>query len=80
MPLKGWKKDENGVFHPPEDEGQSVVGQDIEPDLPTTPKLSEIINSLKAVLQSYRHNLEVKIVEQGNTTTSIEVKIVFLIR
>lgn len=50
------------------------------PDLPVNMKLSDVINQLKGILQSYRCNIETKIIEESNVTTGVTVTISFLIR
>ena len=56
------------------------VTKEIEPDLPVNEKLSNVIAGVKAVLQSYRCDIETKIIENGNVTSSIELKVTFYVR
>jgi len=56
------------------------INKKTEMSLPITEKLSDVIQELKTVLRSYRHNIETKVVEESNVTTAITVTITFLTR
>jgi hypothetical protein len=81
---KEWDSEEPRQMEPEEAEKVRETFRNapiiMTPRLPISEKLSDVITELKAVLKSYRHDLEIKVVEQGNVTTSIEVKITFLVR
>ena len=70
-----WPK---GKPRPDAFKGKKEVEKVIEPDLPISEKLSDVIAELKKVLTSYRHDIEIIVKEQSNVTTAITVTITFL--
>ena len=69
-----------GAFKKKMAEVAEEVVCEVEADYPVPQKLSDIIAELKAVLVSYRHDIEVKVVERANVTTEISVLITFAVR
>jgi hypothetical protein len=80
MPLKGWKKDADGKWYAPSNDEEVITQKALEPDLPISEKLSDILARIKTITQEFRNDMEIKVIEQANQTTSIEVLIRFAVK